>query len=255
MTRAVDLAACPNCGAPLEENYCPRCGQKAAPLNPSFGEFLHELVHEVAHVDGKIVQSTRLLLTRPGFLSREQFDGRRARYVSPIRLYLMFSVLYFGVAAFSPLTGPRVSCPQCPAETRAETEREMRAALGHRTPQAMFVLVPLLGGLIALTVGKSRRNYPQHLYFALHVHAVWFFAAAIAGAGALVTIPHAGYVISRAALLYAFVYFVLALRRTYGASYLRSVLGAAAVMFTYMIAVVLALFAILWPVVWQYRAH
>ena len=251
----VILTACPNCGAPLDARYCGTCGQKAAPLNPSLGEFAHELVHEVAHVDGKIVQSTRLLLTRPGFLSREQFDGRRARYISPIRLYLLFSVLYFAVAAFAPPSGVSVSCTQCPAETRAETEGEMRAALAHWTPRAMFVLVPLLGGLIALTVRKSRRNYPQHLYFALHLHAVWFFAAAVSAAGALIKTPHVSYLISRAALLYAFVYFVMALRRAYDASFVRSVAGAAVVMSTYMIAVLLALFAIVWPVVWQARAR
>src|SRR5678816_4577040 len=101
-TTAVHLTACPNCGAALDGAFCAQCGQKAAPLNPSLSQFIHELFHEIAHVDGKILQSVRLLFTRPGFLSREQFEGRRARYVSPIRLYLIFSVVYFGAAAFAP---------------------------------------------------------------------------------------------------------------------------------------------------------
>src|SRR5262249_47373911 len=101
-TGTIDLTDCPNCGTPLEGRFCAACGQKAAPLNPSLGEFAHDLFHELAHFDSKIVQSVRLLLTRPGFLSREHFDGRRTRYVSPIRLYLLFSLLYFAVAAFAP---------------------------------------------------------------------------------------------------------------------------------------------------------
>jgi hypothetical protein len=40
----------------LDGAFCAQCGQKAAPLNPSLGEFLHELFHELAHVDGKIFQ-------------------------------------------------------------------------------------------------------------------------------------------------------------------------------------------------------
>src|SRR3954469_6736409 len=92
----VERTECANCGVALDGPYCARCGQKVAPLNPSFGAFVHDLIHEVAHVDGKVIQSARLLVTKPGFLTSEHFLGRRARYVSPIRLYLLFSVLYFG---------------------------------------------------------------------------------------------------------------------------------------------------------------
>ena len=93
-TSVVDgLSQCANCGAALEGKYCSQCGQKVAPLNPTLGEFLHDLFHEIAHVDGKIITTLRYLITRPGFLSLEHFDGRRARYVAPIRLYLLLSVL------------------------------------------------------------------------------------------------------------------------------------------------------------------
>src|SRR5262249_8791686 len=95
-TSVVDPPAhCAKCGASLLGRFCSQCGQKVAPLNPTFGEFLHDLFHEIAHVDGKIVTTLRLLLTRPGFLSLEYFEGRRARYVTPIRLYLLLSVVCF----------------------------------------------------------------------------------------------------------------------------------------------------------------
>ena len=58
---------------------------------------MHELTHEILNVDGKIFRSLRLLLTRPGFLTREIFAGRRASYVSPLRLYLVASVLAFAL--------------------------------------------------------------------------------------------------------------------------------------------------------------
>jgi hypothetical protein len=66
----VGVAECANCGEALAGPYCAACGQKVARLDPTLGEFLHELVHEIAHVDGKFAASIRLLLTRPGFLSR-----------------------------------------------------------------------------------------------------------------------------------------------------------------------------------------
>ena len=67
------MTACPNCGAAVAGAFCATCGQKEGALDPSLTEFFHELLHEVAHVDGKIVRSVWLLVTGPGFLSREQF--------------------------------------------------------------------------------------------------------------------------------------------------------------------------------------
>lgn len=52
-------------------------------------------------MDGKILQSVKLLFTRPGFLTREYVEGRRIRYISPLRLYLVFSVAYFAVSALT----------------------------------------------------------------------------------------------------------------------------------------------------------
>lgn len=182
----VRLTECANCGAMLDGAFCAQCGQKAAPLNPSVGEFLHDLFHELTHVDGKIVQSVRLLLTRPGFLSREHFEGRRVRYISPIRLYLILSLLYFAVAAFAPITGLRVTRtpepneePQTAELRRQELQKAANEAITHWTPRAMFVLVPVFADLVALAARRSGRNYPQHLYFALHVHAAWFSAGAV----------------------------------------------------------------------------
>ena len=98
----VDLPTqCANCGAPLQATYCSQCGQKVAPLNPTLGEFLHDLFHEIAHVDGKVITTLHYLITKPGFLSIEDIEGRRARYVAPIRLYLLLSVLCFGATAIA----------------------------------------------------------------------------------------------------------------------------------------------------------
>ena len=65
MTAAIEPSLCPNCGAMRSGAYCAACGQKAAPLNPTIADFLHDLTHELLHVDGKIFRSVRLLLTRP----------------------------------------------------------------------------------------------------------------------------------------------------------------------------------------------
>jgi hypothetical protein len=42
---------CTNCGEPLRGPFCARCGQRAAPPNPSIGDLAHELADELLHVD------------------------------------------------------------------------------------------------------------------------------------------------------------------------------------------------------------
>jgi hypothetical protein len=92
-------AACRNCDAAMHGPFCAQCGQGAVHENPTAHELLHDATHEFLHLDGKIFTTLRLLLTRPGFLTVEHLRGRRARYITPIRLYLTCSVLYFLVAA------------------------------------------------------------------------------------------------------------------------------------------------------------
>ena len=128
-----ETTVCRNCGAALVGVYCADCGQKAGPPNPSFRHLWHDLSEELFHLDGKIVESVRLLLFKPGFLTREYVDGRRARYVTPLRLYLIFSVVYFGVLAIMPADAGRrssfnIEIKPSQNETAADVENELQKA-------------------------------------------------------------------------------------------------------------------------------
>lgn len=256
MTTTVFLAQCPNCGAALGTPFCAQCGQKAAPLNPSLRDVAHDVVHELIHVDGKIVQSVRLLLTQPGRLSRDHFEGRRARHVSPIRLYLIFSVLYFAVAAVTDVSAVQLTFKPGPGDDPQQGEalqhlqHTANEAIVHWAPRALFVLVPLFAGFVALAVRRSRRNYPQHLYFALHVHAAWFFAGAVAVAARAANVPYVTRAVVDAMVVYGVVYLVLAFRRAYDLRLSSAVLRAGLLVGLYAFVVALTLVAITIPLIW-----
>lgn len=91
---------CRNCGTAVNANYCPNCGQETVLHVPSAGEFLHEFVGHYVALEGKLWKSLGYLLFRPGRLTREYLDGRRVRYVLPLRLYLTFSIIFFAVFKF-----------------------------------------------------------------------------------------------------------------------------------------------------------
>ena len=90
--------ACLNCGTPLLGPHCHGCGQRAH-VHRTIRAFAHDLLHGVLHFEGKTWRTLPLLAWRPGQLTREYIDGRRARYVSPIALFLF--VVFLSFAAFN----------------------------------------------------------------------------------------------------------------------------------------------------------
>ncbi|HEV7717290.1 MAG TPA: DUF3667 domain-containing protein [Steroidobacteraceae bacterium] len=90
---------CENCQAPLSGPYCAACGQRDEPHIHSLKEFISEAAESVTHADSRVWRTLWPLLVKPGFLTREFLEGRRARYLPPFRLYLVLSVIFFLVAS------------------------------------------------------------------------------------------------------------------------------------------------------------
>ena len=89
---------CANCGADLVGEYCAACGQRHEPHIHSLAHFAGEAFESITHADSRLWRTLLYLLTRPGFLTREFFAGRRVSYLPAFRLYLVISVLFFVVA-------------------------------------------------------------------------------------------------------------------------------------------------------------
>jgi hypothetical protein len=92
-------AHCDNCGAGITARYCGNCGQRVEPPVHSLGHFLAVVVEDVTHADSRLWGTLRALIFSPGYLTHEFLAGRRARYLPPVRLYLVLSVMFFLVSA------------------------------------------------------------------------------------------------------------------------------------------------------------
>lgn len=86
---------CLNCGAEVLGDFCHRCGQKAGETQSSLRRWIGEQLEEHLSVDAKVPRTLRSLFFQPGFLTREYLNGRRARYVRPLQLYLLAAALLF----------------------------------------------------------------------------------------------------------------------------------------------------------------
>jgi hypothetical protein len=236
---------CLNCEAALAGPYCAQCGQRARPPRPTLREVLGEAWDEFVNVDGRFLASLRVLLTSPGGLTVEALAGRRARYLGPLRLYLLCSLAYFVAAAALPdrvherrlraraaavaVTGsplPKSCRPPAAGEPAfirvmrrldCKTDRDpvrFETARRANVPRLMFVLVPLFAAIVALTA--RGRTFPEHLYFALHFHAFAFLAMTVAGAATLLPAEPVRTAARSAMVVAVGVYGCLALRRVYG---------------------------------------
>ena len=86
---------CPNCNAPLDGPFCSKCGQNQKDFKRFFLSLINEAFDGVFSFDSRAWKTLLSLLLKPGLLSVEFYNGRRASYVAPLRLYLITSVAFF----------------------------------------------------------------------------------------------------------------------------------------------------------------
>src|SRR3954471_25064559 len=95
---AQPLTHCENCGAPLAGEFCAQCGQHAIDYRRSIFRVLLDAADSFLNWDTKFLHSMNQLLIRPWHLTNDFNAGRRARYVHPLRLYLIASIVFFLLA-------------------------------------------------------------------------------------------------------------------------------------------------------------
>ena len=260
-------AACLNCGAPLSGEFCSTCGQRVPHTDLTLREFLHETTEQLVNWDGKIPQTLKTLLTKPGALTIDFLAGRRARWLLPLRVYLICSLTYFVTKAVIESAtnrsarsmaeisitnddGSTTLTPEVIAEIErglparifgkdrlvraASNPKQLNAEINTAFPKAMFVLLPFFALLTRIAWRKRVPRYPAHLYFALHVHAAWFAALTvnIFANDWLLPIPVA-VVIGLAVISYIVWYALVASRLVFQDSWGKTLLKSAAISVIY----------------------
>jgi len=115
---------CANCGAAVSGRYCANCGQ-ATHGNRSLIHMVADFGRNLFHLDTKLWRTAPMTLFRPGTLTRNYVFGRRARYISPLAMFLFSIFLMF--FAFSYVDAP-VTIGGTPAEQREHMTAGLEAA-------------------------------------------------------------------------------------------------------------------------------
>ena len=202
---------CKNCNSELVGLYCSECGQKNSQLL-SIKETLKEFTDNVFSFDTRFFITFKYLITMPGLLTTEYWLGRRTKYLPPLRLYLVMSLMYFFISSIiNPGTdislyksdfqekpfqfeldksspkydpSPEIVAPFVDffkenfnkgvmvAEKKELTEHDL---VWSNMPAAMFILMPFMAFCVYLLNKKKKQLYSYHLITVLHFHSFIFF--------------------------------------------------------------------------------
>ena len=84
---------CLNCGAEIQLQFCPSCGQKKDVEKLNWHSLVHEIVHFFTHFERGFLNTSLQLLIRPGRVMKEYLAGKRKRYHKPISFYLIWAAI------------------------------------------------------------------------------------------------------------------------------------------------------------------
>ena len=211
MNQTLERKPCKNCNSKLVGLYCSECGQKNSQLL-SIKEILKEFTDNVFSFDTRFFITLKYLITKPGLLTTEYWLGRRTKYLPPLRLYLVMSLMYFFISSIiNPGTdislyksdfrekpfqfeldksspkydpSPEIVAPFVDffkenfnkgvmvAEKKELTEYDL---FWSNMPTAMFILMPFMAFCVYLLNKKKRQLYSYHLITVLHFHSFIFF--------------------------------------------------------------------------------
>ena len=246
---------CLDCGALLGGPYCASCGQKNELEHRSLWQLVKDAVGPAVLLEGKLWRTLGTLLLRPGALSEAYTEGKRSRYIRPLRLYFWVSVLFFSALALRPARvvqfevgkDDEIRLPHAPLlqrklqskveamKSKENVRDQFRREFVNLLPKAAFFLVPFSALLLRLFWWK--RPYVEDLVLALHGHTVLFlgFGVALVPLGFFHAVGLVG----------PMVWLPFAFRRFYGAPWWVTLLKAVPLALLYLLLVSAATLGVL----------
>jgi len=136
---------CLNCGMALGGQYCGNCGQRSRSRLISLWELVSDAFGDLFELDSRIWRTVVPLLVRPGKLTYDYLQGRRARFMPPFRTYLVLSILFFLVLLFDPkedfgiFYDPEPDTPEETLESNATAEELRNEVLAELAEEGIIV--------------------------------------------------------------------------------------------------------------------
>lgn len=193
--------ACMSCGEPLTGRYCSACGERADSKHDySIGHFLEMTTESLFHLDGRVVNTFRLLLQRPGALAESFFEAGRKRYMGPVQCFIVANLIYLLIQPltyvstftttmeqqmtqryWSPMARRWIEAKIATSGISQEIYADRWEHTAHLQAHTLLILlVPLTAVFLFVLFGRSRKFFAEHLVHSFYFNAVfliWFAMA------------------------------------------------------------------------------
>src|SRR3954454_10062141 len=81
---------CPACAKVRRSQFCPQCGEERLRARDlTLRDLAEQFAKKMTSVDGKLLRTSRAVLTQPGMLTTAYLRGERRQYLAPLALFLL----------------------------------------------------------------------------------------------------------------------------------------------------------------------
>jgi hypothetical protein len=250
---------CLNCGAAVENKFCSNCGQENIEVRENFFHLTFHFVSDYFHFDSKFFRSLIPLFVKPGFLTKQYWEGKRVNYIHPLRLYFFAIIvavlcMNFFYSHFDDVKSKMIqsnttyepdSIDLVEAQRSGDSlaylaakEKQVKAEHGkffqdtlgggidnfmHDLKYVSFFLLPVYALIFKVLYARRKSFYVDHLVFTMHLQA---FAGLTMGLLLLVPLLYApllGFV-TKLTYFLIFAYIAISLWYLYKQSWFKTIL-------------------------------
>jgi len=184
------LRTCKTCESEFKGRYCNKCGEKVTErYERSILHFLDNLLNAFTFLDGKFIKSLKLLVLRPGQLSKNISDGRQVPYMKMISLFFVTNFFYFFFPVFDSYNSTfktqayllgahseqvRVISDNYTAEHKISIQDFEETYNNHSTnlSKILIIMLVIMFSVSSLLVNYSKgKFYIDHLLFGLELYS------------------------------------------------------------------------------------
>ena len=237
---------CLNCGALVDRKFCPECGQPNIETRDNFFHMVGHFISDYLHYDSKFLQSFKSLIIKPGFLTKQYLEGKRVRYIHPLRLFFFITIFMVIMATFYYKKYEHViKDEQITITDDNRTEKKMSTInlneldpkeralaiefsrafdnISYNLKYISFFLLPLYALAFKLLYWRRKHFYVDHLIYTVHLQS---FAYVLLSLLLLIAyfMPSARDWFYFALIMIILLYLILSLRSLYQQSWIKTIL-------------------------------
>lgn len=165
------IHTCLNCSAEIRTGpYCERCGQRNVHVRLEFGDLLDDIRTQLLEWDLPWLYTIREALLRPGKVCRDYVNGKRTKYVNPLKyvIYLIPIVLIV-LGALPPRYGVYPDISLIDRQTAQAEQLPFAAAYLTGNPIVLLMLLtPAVAVVLRLLYTRDRHNNTEIVCWLLY---------------------------------------------------------------------------------------